>query len=60
MITNRIRSVFVAAILAGVNCMAAHGDFVHPGIAHTKESIEFVKSQIEAGEQPWASAWDEL
>lgn len=36
----------------------AVGQFVHPGIAHSRESIAFVKKKIELGEQPWASAWE--
>jgi len=43
-----------------VFCLSALGEFVHPGISHTKESIDFVKSKIQAGEQPWAAAWQEL
>ena len=33
---------------------------VHPGIAHTLPSIAFVKGKLEAGEQPWAQAWEQL
>ena len=32
--------------------------FTHPGITHTQASIDFVKSKIAAGEQPWALAWN--
>jgi len=40
---------------------SVHGnEFVHPGIAHTKESIQFVKSKIAAGEQPWTEQWEKL
>ncbi len=35
-------------------------DFVHPGIAHTAASIEFVKAKIAAGEQPWSGEWQKL
>ena len=34
--------------------------FVHPGIAHTSADFEFVKSKIEAGEQPWNDAFARL
>ena len=34
--------------------------FVHPGIAHSQASIDFVKARIAAGQEPWASAWEEL
>lgn len=33
---------------------------MHPGISHTKEGIEFVRSKIETNEQPWADAWEAL
>lgn len=35
-------------------------DFVHPGIAHSAESIAFVRSKLEAKQQPWMEAWEEL
>ncbi|HEY9248015.1 MAG TPA: hypothetical protein VIO38_02740, partial [Rariglobus sp.] len=27
--------------------------FKHPGLLHTKESLEFTKKKIAAGEEPW-------
>ena len=38
----------------------ALGQFVHPGVAHSRQSIAFVKEKVAAGEQPWASAWKRL
>ena len=38
----------------------AMADFAHPGIAHSKESLGFVKGKIEAGEEPWKGAWEDL
>lgn len=38
----------------------AMAEFVHPGIAHSKESIEFVKGKIATGEEPWKGAWENL
>lgn len=38
----------------------AIAEFVHPGIAHSEKSIEFVKSQIAAEEEPWKGAWEDL
>lgn len=35
-------------------------NFTHPGIAHTKESIDFVKKKIAAKQQPWLKAWQDL
>ncbi len=31
--------------------------FKHPGVTHTQSSIDFVKTKIASGEEPWASAW---
>lgn len=36
------------------------GRFVHPGIAHTRASIDFVREKIDAEEEPWARNWDVL
>lgn len=44
--------VFLAAV--------AEAEFVHPGIAHSSQRIAFVKSKLEAGEQPWTGAWEQL
>ena len=38
----------------------AKADFAHPGVAHSSESIAFVRARIEAREQPWARAWKQL
>ncbi|MEM7392465.1 MAG: alginate lyase family protein, partial [Verrucomicrobiota bacterium] len=56
---NRIQ---IAALLlfAAVHCLPASGAFKHPGIAHSKESIQFVRTKIAAGEQPWSTAWTNL
>ncbi len=44
--------------------MAIGGDcatgFVHPGISHNRAELDFVKSKVSSGEQPWKQAWDEL
>ena len=39
---------------------AAHAEFVHPGVIHSQEGIDFVKAKIKAGEEPWASEWKRL
>lgn len=38
----------------------ALAEFTHPGIAHNKESLAFVRSKISKGEPPWAKAWEQL
>lgn len=55
---RQITSIFTAAFLL---CSGlAKAEFIHPGIADSKESIAFVKSKIATGEEPWKSAWKEL
>ncbi len=34
--------------------------FIHPGIAHTLEDIQFVRGKIIAANQPWADAWNTM
>jgi Alginate lyase len=31
--------------------------FVHPGILHNRADLEFIKAKVQAGEEPWKSAW---
>lgn len=38
--------------------IAADRRIVHPGVLQTREDLEFMKSKVHAGEQPWKSAWD--
>lgn len=39
---------------------ALEAGFVHPGVAHTAESIAFVRAQLDAKQQPWTGAWEKL
>lgn len=50
----------VLAGLMAVLCVPASGDFIHPGVMHSVERIEFTKEKIEAGEEPWAGEWKKL
>ena len=38
----------------------AKTQFVHPGVAHSWQSIAFVKAKIEAKEAPWLRNWQRL
>lgn len=58
--TDRKRSLTLLALLTIASCSSASGEFSHPGVAHSQESIDFIKSRIAAGEQPWAAAWQAL
>ncbi|MGI9243019.1 MAG: GDSL-type esterase/lipase family protein [Verrucomicrobiales bacterium] len=60
MIKIGLRPLSIAALVIGSSCVMSHGEFAHPGISHTSESLEFVRSKIEAGETPWVEAWEDL
>ena len=34
--------------------------FVHPGVAHSRQGIAFVKAKIDAKEEPWLRNWQRL
>jgi hypothetical protein len=34
--------------------------FVHPGVMHTNKDLDFVKSKIQAGQEPWKTAFNDL
>ncbi len=51
----------MAVLLAFAVCpKIVFGEFVHPGVAHSQESFDLIEARIQAGEQPWLAAWDEL
>ncbi|TWT79284.1 Alginate lyase [Planctomycetes bacterium CA13] len=51
----------VPSILVAVELKTrAPEEFVHPGIAHTQASINFVKRQLDTNQQPWKEAWEQL
>ena len=55
---DRIRFLTLVALFVCVACpQIVLGEFTHPGVAHSQESIDFVKAKIAAEEQPWAAAW---
>ncbi len=41
-------------------CSPVQSAFVHPGVAHSQAELDFVRQKIEAGEQPWKDAYQEL
>lgn len=45
---------------AAASAFAPAAAFSHPGLLHTAEELAFVKAKIEAGEEPWKSAWVKL
>ncbi|WP_404310089.1 alginate lyase family protein [Neorhodopirellula lusitana] len=58
MILYQMRIVVFLLLLTSVNGAIALGQFAHPGVAHSLESIAFARGNVEAGEQPWLSAWE--
>ncbi|TWT84675.1 Alginate lyase [Planctomycetes bacterium CA13] len=55
---NQIITFFVLVSCFQLN--PTWGEFVHPGIAHSKPSIEYAKERIAAGQQPWLVSWEKL
>ncbi len=53
-------SVNAAARAQGSKLPTSHGKFVHPGILQRTSDLDYMKSKILAGEDPWKSAWDKL
>ncbi len=51
----------LALLLLGVqDSRAEDKPFVHPGMLHSREDIEFVRGRIASGEEPWKKAWEKL
>ena len=40
--------------------LLAKAQFVHPGMMHNRQDLEFLKAKIKAGENPWFNLWTEL
>nr|WP_260609235.1 alginate lyase family protein [Streptomyces sp. WAC 01325] len=36
------------------------GGFVHPGVLVSRPQLDFVRGKVEAGEQPWKAAYDQM
>lgn len=53
----KFRCILVLNILMGFYC-TAHSQFVHPGIAHNLQELNFVRQKVKAGEEPWKSAYE--
>ncbi len=66
MTTFRFPRLLLAACftinLAGpaAHASAAEKPFTHPGILHSRSELDFVKTMVAEGEEPWKSAWVEL
>lgn len=40
--------------------LPAQAAFIHPGLLHTREQLDFVKAKVQAQEQPWLSGYEQL
>ncbi len=40
--------------------LASQAQFVHPGMLHSREDLDYVKMQIASGQEPWKTAWQQL
>lgn len=49
--------ILTALITSWAGPVAAEMTFVHPGALNTRASLDFVKAQLEAGQQPWKDAF---
>ncbi len=50
--------ICVAIMLSMISGNSLGAGFVHPGISHNQAELEFVKSKIITGEQPWKESWE--
>lgn len=57
---NAIRLQVVVLTLFLVENSSAQSEFTHPGIAHSQARIDFIKSKIDSGEEPWATAFESV
>nr|WKN36442.1 alginate lyase family protein [Tunicatimonas sp. TK19036] len=53
-------SSYAQVISASPNSIQPVLNFVHPGMYQNKHDLEHMKAQIEAGEEPWRSAFERL
>ncbi|MFI6346169.1 alginate lyase family protein [Streptomyces sp. NPDC050560] len=53
-------AALVAGLLAGPAASAAPGTFVHPGVTVSAAQLDFVREKVNAGEQPWKDAYDQM
>ncbi len=53
-------ALFLRALLLTYLFTQVKADFVHPGVIHSQEGIDFVKAKLIAKEEPWLKAWKEL
>lgn len=55
--SGRALFILAALITSWAGHVAAEMTFVHPGALNTRASLDFVKTRLEAGQQPWKDAF---
>jgi len=58
-----LAALVVAVLLTGVGvhqAAAAPATFAHPGVLVSRAQLDFMRSQVNAGAQPWRSAYDQM
>lgn len=50
---------FIFCWAAALVTLAAQ-PFVHPGLLQSRHDLDFMKGKVDAGEQPWKHAWENL
>ncbi len=56
-----MNQVYIGVILwTAIFSVPAQAAFSHPGLLHSQQQLDFIKSKVEAGEQPWLSGYEQL
>jgi len=58
-----LAALVVAVLLTGVGihrAAAAPPTFTHPGVLVSRPQLDFVRTQVNAGAQPWRAAYDQM
>ena len=60
-ILNRVKTSSALFVVIGICATSVSAmNFVHPGALNSKQELDFVKARIQAGDQPWKSALDQI
>ncbi|MEU1463151.1 alginate lyase family protein [Streptomyces sp. NPDC005727] len=50
----------LTAVLAAPAAQSAPASFAHPGVTVSRSQLDFARAQVQAGAQPWKSAFDQM
>lgn len=51
---------FITTVIFLALVLCSQAQFVHPGMMHNKQDLEFLKAKVTAGETPWSELWNDL